>query len=57
MKKKRNYEEENKKELPDILKFLILVGAIILMFIGINAFCNYTDKIDMENIYSEQTID
>ena len=53
---KKRYEDE-KRDIPEILKLFILVVVIGLMFIGINVFCNYMDRVDMEMQYSPDQIE
>lgn len=43
---KKKYEDEM-RDIPEGLKFLILVAVIAAMFIGINLVCDHMDKVDM----------
>lgn len=44
---KRYDEDVNRKELPDGLKFVILLAVIIGMLVGIDKFTDYVYKQDM----------
>ena len=43
----RKRDEDEKRELPDIWKFIILVGFIVGMFVGIMKFTDWVEERDM----------
>ena len=43
----RKRDEDEKRELPDIWKFIILVGFIVGMFVGIIKFTDWDEESDM----------
>ena len=57
MFKKKYDDEDEKRDIPEILKFLISIAVIALMFFGTYYLCEYVEKAEIRKINPEYVIE
>ena len=57
MFKKKYDDEDEKREIPEILKLLISIAVIALMFFGTYYLCEYAEKAELRKTNPEYVIE
>ncbi len=57
MFKKKYDDEDEKRDIPEILKLLISIAVIALMFFGTYYLCEYVEKVELRKTNPEYVIE